>query len=662
MNTKKPTPADIIIRWAKFANYDPNQKQFNLLSANYVYHGAGELVEKLANGYDPSGVISVLYLKKVFTNVIGDIRVRVLDLMENPEGLDDIKEMWDIFQSEGMKEIENGFLSAIDQLFEKTTGRHMLKGKTEESAESDLMLPTLMGAVEGVAEELSGCRIELFQRGGAFTPTLKFEPRIQVFNKMAECLVALQSAPDATYLCFIANNGSADGYFAFMVKNNGGIMSVNERVDETFMGQHACGRNNRWMEEKKTSLFPYSLISGEDFDYKGYAKKLNLNNEELNTFRLGPDTYLPIILAVMMINNKLSTGIADTLQQTYTVSLLPHNLPSLSETALAVINHGSLAKIHQEFSVGFNDKDVLSGTPGRQFTRGCFPEVQLMADLWGEGFQFDPSLLLKETPLLAHKTTAYSEKVEIPPVEFVGNEERLRMEGYRQARQQLADYIRKKMFEAYVEFGGSAGVRKWMEATIQQNRERLLMLAAKAASSKEKLPELGTYRVYTSEQREEAFREHWGYGFGSSFNLNKPSLTKTGQYRGDLICEVNGYTCSIYVQFRPADWRELEAVLGVEVPKILKGWKEDRRSCGNPLLMACDPVADIGTPIEEWEREVAAFYYGYGRGGDKRGLIYEKFPSEQEGWGGLSLTYRVGFSKWGLKAFLKEHPEISTIE
>ncbi len=35
---------------------------------------------------------------------------------------------------------------------------------------------------------------------------------------MADCLLSIENSPDAMYLCYINQYGTADGYFAFVIK------------------------------------------------------------------------------------------------------------------------------------------------------------------------------------------------------------------------------------------------------------------------------------------------------------------------------------------------------------------------------------------------------------------------------------------------------------
>lgn len=52
-------------KFLAYAEYDPNQRTFNALSANYAFHRAIEQIKKIST-YDPTGAFAVLYAKHSF--------------------------------------------------------------------------------------------------------------------------------------------------------------------------------------------------------------------------------------------------------------------------------------------------------------------------------------------------------------------------------------------------------------------------------------------------------------------------------------------------------------------------------------------------------------------------------------------------------------------
>lgn len=656
------TAAEILELWAKFTEYDPEQTRFNLLSAEYQFHKAGEVISTLAKGYDPYGIVSAMYAKKTFLEVMGKAQFNVLNLLKNPDGLDDIKEMWRVFTSDEMSAIENGFLAKINAFLESASGKTMLTGDVDESQES-LILDILMDSVGRVAENLTKCKVNLFQCGGEFRPVTKLNTHVHIFNKMAECLVALHSADDGAYICFIANDGTADAYFSFMLKSNGNILSVSDRVDEAYISQHGNTRTNRWLEEKSGDLFPYKIVSADDFDYKGYARSLTIDDTCLDILRLGPDTYLPVLLAVVMLSSKYTTEQVSHLPQTYTVDLLKQNLKPLNSTALVLPADSLVIRVHQNFTVDFSKEEVLSGAAGRRLDedqqyKRFINDNQIMVDLWGEGFDYDEDQLLRSNRKILLASHGDSSTSSRPAPEFVGDYYRLQVEAYHGVRHRLAAYMRQRIKEEYIRFGGYQKLKEWKESMIRSQKERLLELAAKAifiaqnngyvetsknqASSLEEFIRMANHS-FLLEANSYDLPEYFGYKRHTV--LNRLRDTKFTGKGSDYACEITGSACSIFIKFRPYDWQEEEMLLGCELPKLLKGWKKRRGYYGNPLLSVCDPVEVVGTPVERDERE---FYRNafLAQRGDTFG--------EDEFTGPLEMSVIVGFSKRGLARMFKQ--------
>lgn len=151
-------------------------------------------------------------------------------------------------------------------------------------------------------------------------------------------LISLESAADGIYLCYIAEHGSAAGYFGFYLKSNGNLLSVNERVNEAFAGEHKRSRNARWTDEKKYRLFPYSFIMQfSEHDYKGYATKHIIDEDKLSFMELGSDAYMPLILAMVMLNQKYVGRGLDDLPLIYVDSLMPVNLKHIESGSQALM-------------------------------------------------------------------------------------------------------------------------------------------------------------------------------------------------------------------------------------------------------------------------------------------------------------------------------------
>ena len=312
----------ILSQWAKFTNFDPDQKAFNLRSAEHSFHCCNKRIMALNEAFDPSGALSVIFAKNTCRKYFQDKKLSLLEIANNPNELKNALDIWQLFNSPDVVAVEDAYLDAMDKLITQITGTKMLG-----HVDNDSNRETLMVAVDKVVEELDGCHEDLFRLGGEVQAATRFSTHIHVFEQLSECLLAMETTQDGIYLCYISAENSADGYFGFYLKSNGNLLSVNERVNEAFAGQHKNSRNGRWSEGKKYQLFPYDFIFNfSEHDYKGYAKKHIIDVEKLSFFELGPDAYFPLVLAMVMLNTKYTGRKLDSMPIKMVDSLLDVNL------------------------------------------------------------------------------------------------------------------------------------------------------------------------------------------------------------------------------------------------------------------------------------------------------------------------------------------------
>ena len=613
---------EIIEKWLKYSKYDADEHRFVLGSAHHEMHRISDGISQIME-YDPKCVMSVLYVKTKFEALCKECRTTLLDVLNGSTGLEpEDREMWDILHSADVTAVEDEILDRMTTLLQKSSNQMQL-GERDHASERE----HLADAVISVVDELCRCNEDLFLRGGPMQPIDRFDTQLHVFNTLTECLTALESAPDAAYVCYISNNGTADGYFGYFLKSNGNLLSINERINEAYPGQHNHSRNGRWSENKKYNLFPYALITGESFDYKGYASKLLLNDEELELFKLSPDTYLPLTLGLVMLSNKYAYLDTASLPVKYVDALLPINLQlaGKSDAALIPLQKSLLAKAVESYHVPFTSDDVLSGSPAALYNRegnqkktwgetGSFlTEGNIFVDLYGEGFQVNTSELLVQGKYKVLPSNSLSNpRLNENSVEFVGSRDRLDMIAYYKARQQLAEYIRDRMFEEYKAFGGVQAVQEWFDMAVINAKDRLIELCIQkwnaVKSGKQKMLYNMSWQ-YTEKHGLDYIRfventkGYLTYEFtGALFRHSPFNKISVKANHNILLCPTTGTMASIHFVFRPDSWEDMEEMLGVEVPKVLKGYqREAYRSIGNSLLSATDAVAEIGNVFEAGE-------------------------------------------------------------
>lgn len=634
--------ADILEKWAEYTNYNPNQTSFNLSNRSYELHEINKRIERIVKTYDETGALAIIQAKIMFKRLLKAATINALAYMENPSIIDKDKGMWDIFHCKEVNDIENAYVDAVDELSTRVIGKVLIGEKNKSG-----LLEDLFEATDVVMASLDKCGKDLFVRGGEILPITRISTHIHLFETLAECLIALEHTDDGLYLCYINCGSTADGYFGFFLKNNGNLLSINERIDEAYSGQHSHSRNGRWAESKQYELFPYNYIFDyTEHDYKGYASKHLIDDEKLAFFELGHRVYFPIIVAMIMIN-KVYVGKTLDLKVKYVDSLLACNREQLesSDNKLMVIENSRLIESHENINLSFDLDKVMTGDYAKEFDSssrvatgkdyretGTFTNSnQFFVDMWGEGFTFDTSKIYKTKSVL-RIGNANSEGI---PPEYVGTEDRLRLQGYYQLRESLANYIRDKMHDEWIAFGKTEAVEAWYIQQIKKNSEKIEKLLVEkylAIQNGEKSLGVGCRSAdkdvidiyYTTKRYPE--------GFGMTI-LNECK----SRYGSEYYCPKTGAICSMFFTIAPKDWKHLELLCGCEVPKIVKGWREAGHfGDGNSILSATDLVTQVGTPFERYEV-------------NRYERIYNESIYEYE------FKVAIGYSKRGFKQILNKY-------
>lgn len=684
---------DILARWAEYSDYDPEQKSFNLLSTNYEMNRISKSVAAI-NEFDPTGTMGVLYVKQAFENLCKDVRVRMSELLEHPEEFREDMEMWSLLHSNDIVAVETELLDSIDALVSQAVPTKQL-GERDPAQERK----TLYTSIVTVVKEMTGLRCELFLRGPKPIQSVsKFSTSIMVYPSLAACLLALEVAEDGLYLCYINCSGSSDSYFSFFLRSNGNLLALSERVPETYPGQHQNTRNGRWQESLKTNLFPYQqILSYSDYDYKGYPRKQDIDEDKLAFFSLGASAYMPILLAMVLINRKYDGVSTENMELQLVDSLFKRNIVAKTEqTKELIIPTGSLvASQNASYVPSLTAEDVLHGPKPKRLARYGEPtgkdelyDEDLFVQLYGDGFELNTEALLKtETTKLIPSNIGAIEVKTKTPCEFIGTKGDMDLIAYQQGRAQLADHIRQKMFEEFMSFGGAEGVEKWWETAVKGNKDDILRLCvdkynAVQNGTEENVSSPGflcgrpddalSFVSFIDGCKRGESAAHYPERTKAFFNAEDGTA-----YREKYLCPITGNAASIFFAIRPQNWHDLALLVGEEnIPKILKGWRRrGHNGVGNPLLSVTDPVTFVGTPFEETELAQNRSYwscdkwsdylmssrmFGEKGNGEDRDALKQQFfssslPSCMKPLRKVTFSLMIGFSKRGFNTLLKKY-------
>lgn len=647
---------EILNKWGEYINYNREQKTFNLMNNDYRFHKIGETIERILQEYDGTGMLAVIYARLHFERVMSEGKISVLDILENPDCIRKEREMYECLNSTVATDAEKKFISKLNSLYSQVTQGKLI-GEGEDNRKE------IMNSLDNVMTDIAKCNTDLFLKGEEVGKIENISTKLHIFNNLAECLLTIEKSADGMYYCFISAENSADCYFSFFIKNNGNIISVNDRANEQFIGQHSVSRNGRWTEQKADGIFPYDYIFNySGHDYKGYATKYEIDENAVDMYNLGIEVFMPIIIAMLLLVFKFSNKELD-LPMKHIDSFLPANIEKIENHALMPIGKSELAVKQAEINISYSNEEIISGTPAEEFTnkdnhwdeRGVFENKnQYMIDLWGEGFVYDPSNLFQKSNVtyLIDKEKEENKDKELSYIpEFIGTEKKMRMQVYTDARKQLADYMRQKIYEEWDRFGRTKAVEEWYTKALVENKDYLLRLMYETyagirnkegvGSSIHICPGSYSRTIYHTEQCVIGIQydeEPGGWEISRKHGLlgciKTPSLR--GYYYDSLLDETNGKKCNMWFVFTPQTWENLEELTGREVPKCVKGWlRNGHSSRGNHLLNNTDAVDDVGTPFEHYE---------------SRSKLYNNIREVE-----YSFMFAWGFSKSGWKKFVKEY-------
>lgn len=684
----------VLKKFMSYAQYDPEQKVFNLLSDSYEFRKAIEHMQKLSE-YDPTSSFSVLYAKQFFLEQMRKRKLTAFALLSDPHYLDDELEMWNIFQSKEVTALETEILNRFDSLLCKIGTAQQL-GNRDYDAER----ATICESIETVVEELPKCNEDLFLRGGMIAPLANLSTKIHIFDWLADCLLTLEQSQDGLYLCFVRNSdakstsnavsATADGYFGFYIKSNGTLLSINEQVHEKYPGEHKVHRNARYSDDKKYNLFPYRFIFDfADYDYKGIAQSHIIDSDKLDFLNLEPSAYQPLILAMMMLNSKYANTKLDNLPLKYVDSLLPVNiaLPTPNQSIM-IPDSSTLLDINKTLKISMTSDGVVnsiyanklgynSTSPNRNWKEyGNFPTTEnIFVKLYGQGFKLNTDKLFESNQHLKRLTSAELSKTnETPNCEFVGTPIQYEVVAYKNAREQLAEYVREQMYQEFIDFGGTAAVNDWFIDHLRANKDSLfdycikrynIYMDGREPNSDDNLP--CNINLSISKSGEPVYDISRCFGIKVPFNTGyQPSYSNSHIVRG-LNCCVNTTTkASVFFTFRIDTWEDIQRLVGdsVTLPKILIGYNQDgHRVVGNPILDATDKCTGIGTPFEKSEVDKNNRYWTKERWRDYffHSHIYHDVDSLippntlSSSPCNLIFDFTIGFSKRGIAKLIKEH-------
>lgn len=607
---------NILNDWSEFTKSD--SKPINLNSWDYTFNRYSEKIIKLTEIYNVPSEITTIYLKNLFNWFLAKASISLSSLLNNDIDLSCIKRLFKSFNDEQMLEFEKSFYDTLNYISAKISNKNLI-GEVDFSK-------LVEDSLDAIFDELIKCRLEIYQKGSVISKIDNISTDIYIFNTLVECLSVLQNYSDGLYVCYISNHNTSDGYFGFFIKNNGNIFSINERVAEAFIGQHQHGRNHRFVEQKTIDIFPYELFDFSNYDYKGYAKTYTLKDKEnhkVSLADLSQKSYITLLMTILMIKFRVENKHLDG-DIVYSNFYLSNNIQTLqnstenklmvvSDNAIVTVGENKIKSIISELNTDvvvsgkFNEMFSIKAHPERNYTECGKFDNNIFIDLYANGFIFDPT-----TILIDNSIKQLSTKNAIINAEFIGNEREMSLQIYKEARRQLANYIKAEMTKEYEAFKAEFGsVENWWENKLESKIDSIREFAIQAyvdAKANNKITSDGWRRI------DEKITVHYGEDV----------------YYKSKLDFYNGKPCNCRITIQVTDWLDIEQIIGEEVPKIIKGYTERRAYYGNANLDVIDPVLRIQTPFES----TGSFSMNFSR---------------------FTFPIHLYFSKSGLKKYIKDN-------
>ena len=620
----------ILNEWASVLEFNPDQKSFDLGNFSLDIHIAGEAMKKLIEKFDESGELSVLYAKQFYMNYLKHLSIKLFDLFEaDSDDLKIYRNLYNTMHNDDVKTIENRWVTAVSTILHRL-GIHLISNQFDTSV--------LYSNISDIVNDITKCNVDVFGKGDITHSNFIYCTTIQIFNTLAECILNLSSSSNGVYLCYISLDGTPDGYFTYIYKCGSTMISINDRVNESYRGQHNKSRNNRWMEYKCYNMFPYKLIEyGDERDYKGYATSMKLSDDaSLSISDQGVDAS-KIILTMIILQNFIENKMDfDEYELSYSDVMLPANRSALlqsNDTEIMVLNKNEVVQYHDSADFHISKNDVINGLRNTDpiIEKNKYSDFKYSAessesvkDLFPE-FNFDKSNILS----IRDENQA----------EFIGTYSKMREQAYMDARKQFAAYCRKQIASRYLEVGGMKFFNNWFRIALRLHVDDVKNAAVRKYTS-------GTRNGfdYCSQSTDPDFM----YSIRVDIDNYGPSADiymcnrKYDNYDA-FVCPITGNVANVWFKFRIRSANDLKELLGTDdcIPELLKMFKSDRDYHTNNLLSPHDALAVVGAPIED-----------YMWNSDEMKAVRKQL--NESDYDNHRLECCIGFSKRGLNKLVKD--------
>lgn len=653
---------NVLLSFSKFFDYDSERTRFDVNSWQYDVKKCGDIISTLLSQYDDTGQIACLFAYDFLVRYCQEQKVSLMDVIQKDEDIQEVLLLWNEFQIIGIDNILNSLNQNIARIAsELKQVKKIGSGSNEDNRLTD-DVSEVINNIESLKEHVWN------HSGQTCTGFKKFNPYLNVRYSAAEAAVEMEAAPyDTIALYLITNHDTLNAYFSYFIKSDGNLIEITDRIDEAYAGQLKHSRNNRWLETKQFSIFPYSsLINYYGSDYKGYPTSVEIRQRgPICIADLPHHQFQRIVLTMFLLSLKYKSVDLCGKEVVYSNDLLEPNISAAPDRDLPMVwtpENSMLVTKSNLLNIVPSRDEVLSPTYGVQFDwkqnehtdwkRATFtegsgePYVSLYGKDFMVGLQNDHSNL----PLLPVGISGVDnfERTDNIP-EMVGSEKRIRMQAYIDQRAELAYYIRKQMYNEFKDFGCWDGLEKWYQEILwgaQHNPSSPLWRYVykkfdecedDALKSTKIFPPSDHMGSLSESVLDHIFVDRHPYRIPNYRILNNYRNPEPDCFPKDLqyLDNFSEAKATCFICVCPTTMNQIQELFGLkEIPKFLTDWRyRGHDTVGNPLLDAHDPMAKVGTPIED--KEVAL-----------RGEVHNYW----------NFNFAIGVNRSGLRVYKKRFP------
>lgn len=569
----------------KFCHFNPdsekdNEEHYrgNLFTYEADAWEISRLIVRLVKEYN-SPYLAFIVLKADVSSWGKNVKFCLDEIIEN-EHLKFLKIYKKVFYDEKCIEIENTFINNLSRFSSKPN----LIGNADVSK--------IIKKVPEIIKEVEELNFHPFLIGNEKLGEVEIRNKIRIYTDIENCLLDIESKTEGLYLCYINPKDSIDGYFSFIYKSNGNIISINDQIKEAYIGQHKVERrrNASYVENKAFETFPYSfMFELSKPDIKGYFTEYKLKGEfSLNDLPI--DNVFSLVIAMLLIIKKYCNKTIDKKELCYSSYLIGNKAEKLIETKALTIKNNSAILLHAKTKVELTRDEILSDCNGGKRNRDNFysywkPDVvNYLKNLWVDDEIINSIPVKGEYSHILNNTEN---------IEMISSYDTLKMNALFVMRKEMKEKIQRKIEQYFISKDfGNEGVKKWRN--LVESKKDIIFSKLNGENFFESKNRKGICIGHLENGK--LVQRHYDRGYFPFNDIHNYKIDWTTSRNDAYMHDDNG-VCRYRWDFFPSDWKKACEFIEIEedeLPKELKGWTNIRNEkYGNSILSMTDYMEDL---------------------------------------------------------------------